>query len=604
MNLNKRICSVIGVALSAATMLALGIAGVGSATAETTAVNLSTTTNRFGTIAVKNATPGHSYAVVQVGKYSHAATDGTQLTGISLDSTGVGSVDTAVGTAAHAVDSSAPNTGNVISWVGIHWLGFADSGNTNNSDATSNTAPYTGTLRDFVQQLDTTIRTSGYNFNPPVTASSSSPNPTVTFSHLLIGMYLVEDVTAMPSVGTPGHSDSIPMLVGTTIGENNTLNSVKLGEINDKTDTVTVDKSLIGGTAVNGAQLSYKITSEVPLWTGYTKYYFEIVDMPGAGLDLDASSVAIKIDNHDVGTDKYTVTKDETAGTNGGDDFHIVFTNNSIEDYTPGLQIVVTYKMTVNDSSKSLINQAKIVHSGKNTGTDCASDPTISGCTTETPLTDGSSSEAVSYSVTIRDFFNDGSAKTPTKGATFKVYDDTEDSAHAHPLTFKTDTAISATEGEYTYDTSTSSTDTVGAAAYDTLKIDGLKADNYSFVEETAPTNVLQSVKPSFKVEITDANVSGHPKDTKFVFHADIWDLASVDTENIVGSEPHSVADGGQVESTNFNVRIDNVDSVTNLPLTGGMGLLLLLMLGLLFGSAAVVFTVLHHRSVLNSKRI
>ncbi|WEV74665.1 isopeptide-forming domain-containing fimbrial protein [Bifidobacterium sp. ESL0798] len=602
MKISKRINGIIGVVLSAATLLALGVTGAGTAGAETTNVDLTASANKKGTIVVKNATPGHSYAVVQVGKYSHAATDGTQLTGISLESTDVTTVNTAVGTAAHTADSTAPSTGNVIGWVGTHWLGFNDATDTNNSDTGSSTSPYTGKLRDFVQQLDKALAAANYSFSSAVAAVGTT-NATVTFSDLSVGLYLVEDVTAMPGAGTAGHSDSIPMLVGTTIGTNATLNGTKIGEVNDKTDTVTVNKSLTGGTAVNGSQLSYKITSKVPLWTGYAKYYFEIVDMPGAGLDLDASSVAITIGGHNVGTDKYTVTKDETAGTNGGKDFHIVFTNNSIEDYTPDLDIVVTYKMTVKDASKSLVNQAKIVHSGKDNGSDCTTDPTASGCTTETPPTDNSSSEAVSYSVTIRDFFNDGGTKTAIKGAIFKVYDDTTDPNHTTALTFKADTPISGTEGEYTYDTSAGSTNTVGVAAYDTLKIDGLKTDTYSFVEQSGPTNVLQSVKPSFKVEIIDANVADHPKDTKFVFHADIWGLASVDTQNVVGSEPHSVADGTQVESTNFNVRIDYVDALTNLPLTGGMGLILIAVLAVVFGSGAIALTMLRRHSLLNSKK-
>lgn len=593
---------VIGVTLSAAMLLAMGVAGVSSAqAAEPGKVDLNA--NPTGSITVNHATVGHTYAAVKVGVYALAddSGDGRMISSLSIDSTGNAAVDSAVADAAHSVDPAAPSAGNVIGWVAQHWLGYADGHQANNADKTSGASPYSGSLRKFVQKLDREKKSGSNNraldfAGSANKASVAQGDTSAVFGNLGIGLYMIEDTTSLPAASGTADGVSvpngIPMFAGTTIGSSYTQIGVAgsatpftLGSVEAKQKAVKVAKALTDGQAVDGEYLSYKVTSKVPLWTGFDHYYFEVIDRPSAafaGGDIKDLTVAVGGDELREGTDFTVSTGRNPDGTYPADadgSYHIVFTN--IEQHDVDAPIVITYKMKVTNAGddEGVVNSAVIEHSGKNDGQCAGLDADYQhahqelGCVTRTMPGDDSTVTSVVYSVTIRNYSaHDSSAAVTdadlTAGSRFKVFDNGTDPAHANALTFKL-TASAGGDAEYTYDPAGTVSE-IGGDGFKTLSIKGLAETTYAFIQTKTPGESGKSTKSSFTVAIAKPTDPSRYKANFRFTDTDSRGLAQID-----GDHDHSKE--GDNESANLNVRVLNVGSSIGLPMTGGVGFLFLL---------------------------
>lgn len=103
-----------------------------------------------------------------------------------------------------------------------------------------------------------------------------------------------------------------------------------------------------------GKKVSFKMTSWVPVWTGYDHYYYALNDTYSDGLTFNADSVKVT-----VGGKALTAGKDYKV-TNETGKFHILFAptaDNSSDiiaaktTFPVGAKVLVTYDMTVNKNA-------------------------------------------------------------------------------------------------------------------------------------------------------------------------------------------------------------------------------------------------------------
>ena len=110
------------------------------------------------------------------------------------------------------------------------------------------------------------------------------------------------------------------------------------------------------------------------------------------------------------------------------------------------------------------------------------------------------------------------------------------------------------------------------------FEITGLADGTYTVTETHAATGADQNVLPSFQVTVT----AGSPEKI----------ITSSASDNLVNNTPN----GNPFNSTDYNT-VENVKSVTGLPLTGGAGILTgVIAAVLLFGTAGIVLVVYKRR--------
>lgn len=182
----------------------------------------------------------------------------------------------------------------------------------------------------------------------PVSADAGAQDTSVTISNLPLGYYVVEDTAKTTPVSA--------LILNTTNPD---------VTVHIKADKPTVDKKIEGdkdtddGTtgdvehnnAAVGDKVPYKVTSNVPDMTGYTKYYFVLNDTLSKGLTFN-NDVAITIGNKTLMKDTdYTVTS--TSNNDGTTSVKIVFKDfiqYKAKEYNDA-PITVTYSATVNENA-------------------------------------------------------------------------------------------------------------------------------------------------------------------------------------------------------------------------------------------------------------
>ena len=135
--------------------------------------------------------------------------------------------------------------------------------------------------------------------------------------------------------------------------------------VTPKVDTPTVKKEIVDEEGKNGVPaktvsigdtVHFKVTSEVPNMTGYTKYFFIVNDTLSKGLTYSGDdSLAIKVGNHTLTGEEYSVSSSVDA--NGITKLKIVF-KDFLNKYknNVGDEIVVSYDATLNPQAETGIN--------------------------------------------------------------------------------------------------------------------------------------------------------------------------------------------------------------------------------------------------------
>lgn len=353
---------------------AMGLAGVGSAMAADTRVDVSKlgeAARQTLTVAANGDISNRTLKAVPLAYYSYAQTDGTNITGFDLIDAGKASAIADALTKAHIDTQSKKdqtagydyNASNPMVWVVQNLL---DSEN----------SPWAGKLRDFIDQLKNEAAVTG----DKGTAFAKGADAKHMTASVRPGVYAVVDTT------TAGQA-SIVMFNGTGIDGKTTLKNgdktYTLGTVDYKVHDAAVRKAItsvengdvdekigedhedegarqagkkyyaVAKTSI-GKKVSFTMGGAVPVWTGYDHYYYALNDTYSDGLTFNPDSV-----NVTVGGKALTAGKDYKVTTEAGK-FHILFapTADGSSDiiaakttFPVDAEVLVTYDMTVNKNA-------------------------------------------------------------------------------------------------------------------------------------------------------------------------------------------------------------------------------------------------------------
>ncbi|MCI2148187.1 isopeptide-forming domain-containing fimbrial protein [Bifidobacterium crudilactis] len=260
----------------------------------------------FG-IELTGTTAG-SLTAYRIGDYQDEVFDQTgALKSVRLDtSEGLGTVlKTAAETAGGDVDADNP-----IGWVAAKWLGYPTD--PLSDDVTSAFSPYAGQLQLFAKELakDTGALGAAAGSLPkldggPETLKVSGP-----------GLYLIVD-------SSQGAGGSLPIVVGTKVfndalGEDGSYvdfvdagvkGKPRLGVASLKTSIADIAKRIVNDAGLDGfdvgAEVEYEIALRVPDLSGFTvfsgTYQFDVSDVAESGVTLpDAGDVRVFVGETDV----------------------------------------------------------------------------------------------------------------------------------------------------------------------------------------------------------------------------------------------------------------------------------------------------------------
>lgn len=553
MNISKGLRGVAAATLGAATILACGIIGIGSASASPVDIS-----SNEGEITIHSAGAGHVYKALKIGNYTAADVEDVSGTPkiASIRTSTVGSPATltqAIGNAASTAGATIPTSGECASdpvcWISSHWLGY----NPGDPSSASKKEGYKGHLRDFVTNLQ---REPG--FKDAVTASDISKTAVVangdtsaSFTKLSQGLYIIEDVS---EAVVDNSANSIPILVGTSVGPNKckaftNAATPNTGEVEAKKEAPSVDKRLVSTTDESGKVVDrtqsgplygdvmhFKLTTKVPMTTGFDKYFFRVTDVASSGIEYVSGSAKVTVGDSekklvDVPSSPAQPADEvylEEASSNSDGMRRLNFTFPYIMQYQLHDDIVIEYDAKVTQTGRQ--NNA----AGVDWSTDvrnqpngnCVADPSASDCGT-VKHGDTSNFSFATYNMVLKSYDGDFQ-NVQLGGAKFQLLKD------GKPLEFK-----KLGDGSYVYhpgNTKSSLTKEMtvsehkpvvrGARAISffkpgvrlaegfdegmgDLKIDGLPFGIYTVSEIAPPTSKPDAELLKFDVKFTE-DVSNH----------------------------------------------------------------------------------------------
>ena len=394
-------------------------------------------------------------------------------------------------------------------------------------------------------------------------------NRSAMFTLASPGLWLIVDQAA-----TGKSSKALPILAGTPLTINNKVYSS--GSIDMKNQTASVSKTVTDQTVAAGQDASYKITTTVPNYVGYKVkgYQFTVSDKfaDNAPLSYKAGSLIVKIGDQALtqGTD-YTVTgfdptsetftidlsayiKAQGFGTSAPVD-DSKFTN----DKLVGKTVTVEYKATVTGSTgnNGTANTPIVKY---------PNDPTNNEYKQEVP---GTPVKVFNFDYTL--VKKDKTTGAALEGAKFAIKN-ADGKYLAYTATADGGRKWSKLDAKPDAD-ATSGVFTTGANGKVTFL--ALDEGKYTIEEIAAPTGYVNpGVSFSFTIA---ANLSGTGADQT------ASPTYTVDADGTGSDVWHLVGNGNTAE-----VVVENVKSITQLPLTGGAGTVLFTVVAALLIGAGV----------------
>ena len=419
-----------------------------------------------------------------------------------------------------------------------------------------------GTTRGLADKL----ASKAMEVNTPVVGVDGK---TAKFTLTSPGLWLIVDQAA-----TGKSSKALPILAGTPLTINNKVYSS--GSIDMKNQTASVSKTVTDQTVAAGQDASYKITTTVPNYVGYKVkgYQFTVSDKfaDNAPLSYKAGSLTVKIGDQALtqGTD-YTVTgfdptsetftidlsayiKAQGFGTSAPVD-DSKFTN----DKLVGKTVTVEYKATVTGSTGNTgaANTPMVKY---------PNDPTNNESKQEVP---GTPVKVFNFDYTL--VKKDKTTGAALKGAKFAIKN-ADGKYLAYTATADGGRKWSELDAKPDAD-ATSGVFTTGANGKVTFP--ALDEGKYTIEEIAAPTGYVNpGVSFSFTIA---ANLSGTGADQT------ASPTYTVDADGTGSDVWHLVGNGNTAE-----VVVENVKSITQLPLTGGAGTVLFTVVAALLIGAGV----------------
>lgn len=428
-----------------------------------------------------------------------------------------------------------------------------------------------GTTRGLADKLASKATTD-------ITPTLSGDNKQAKFTLTSPGLWLIVDQAA-----TGKSSKALPILAGTPL----TINNNKVysdGRIAMKNQTASVGKTVTDQTVQAGQDASYKITTTVPNYVGYKVkgYQFAVSDKfaDDAPLSYKANTLTVKIGDQALtqGTD-YTVTGfDPTSKTFTIDLSAYIkakgFKGTLAEDskFTDaglvGKTVTVEYKATVTGSTGN--------NGAANTPTiNYPNDPTNNEHKQEVP---GTPVKVFNFDYTL--VKKDKTTGTVLEGAKFAIKN-ANGKYLAYTLNADGDGKWSTLDAKPDAD-ATSGVFTTGEDGK--VKFPALDEGKYTIEEIAPPPTGYVNVGVSFNFTIK-ANLTGTGADQT------ANPTYTIDTDSASSDHWGLVSNGSTAE-----VVVENVKSITQLPLTGAAGTVLFTVVAALLISAGVTVGVVKSR--------
>ncbi len=540
--------------LAAAVALATGLGGlavgVSAANGETAPTTYS--------IKINNPTENNTYTAYKIADFSNAEADnGSEDAAKSVMLTTVSSATSAV---VAAVKAAAKGEGAIAADTEVYDAATDSLKSPYDTNPAAAVAlwKYDATNTDGRMRLFADTLKSNTTDLTAVTAhkASAAEEAAKTFDYNVTGAgyYLIID-----SVGDAMVAPTwIPGASGKAY---KTLKGEELGVINAKPSASGTPKpsktnDVADGTVQIGDTVNYTIKSFVPNLQGRNvsdaaTYKFELVDTPTKGLTVDTAKWNLKvyiadaeIDNTNYSFELSTGNSETTFDGDGSKYFVVKLTEAGLKKYAfdaskVGKELKVTYSASVNSDTaqvkdtKGLSNKVAVNNNGT---TADASNPS----TTDT---------VYSYNFEFTKVQPDGSSLS---GAKFHIY--AENGTDEITGFTGTKEATSGTDGKVTFS--------------------GLKAGTY-YVKETQFVDGFSSAfSPEFTVKIEPAVTGADNKPTNGAAKFTVTGLGIysglVSGDNVGADKTETTTTTNT--NTAANVKVKNVKSITQLPLTGAYG--------------------------------
>lgn len=565
----------------AATAILLGGVVLGAATASAEGA-------AKATITALNAQQNSTYTAYKFAGFSNPKSDdGLKIKSIDMATTATGDFLDKITAAAKAAknNTSVPDeyANNVAAWIATF--------------SASELRSFSANVKDSLSKI---TNLADFNKGSASTADATAPtDKTISLSEE--GWYLV---VKAHTDGSDSVTDSVAV-VASTIGNYETItfdlddgqkNVTKLGQFNPKSENqpnkpnkyayqksdcndgiISANPTSMDGKSVYaGTELCYVVQTNVPkAAAGYNTYPIVISDTASKGLTYTTGAdnkVQIKAywgkmnsqnadDKHEIDSSAYTVTSN--PGENGSTNMVVTF--NDVHAYA-GNQLWIVYSATVNADAATAdavqVNNSATVQHNNGTQSEAAMTRQYLG-----------GFNFLKYGV-------DGQ-EAKLAGAKFNVFEG--DSTSGAPLTF---TKVEGANGTWTYRYDPNSTITeVESDADGKVTIYGLKGHistdgqtssngKYTLKETVAPDGYMdvESVKPVFTV-VTELTANN----------------GTVSSTTALQTTNNGLKLASQ-EANNGQIKVKNVKSITQLPLTGGAGIILFsVVAALLIAVAAIV---------------
>lgn len=541
---------------------AMGLAGVGSAMAADARVDsskLGAAARQTLTVTANGDISNRTLKAVPLAYYSYAQTDGANITGFDLIDAGKASAIADALTKANIDTKSKKdqtagydyNASNPMVWVVQNLL---DSEN----------SPWAGKLRDFLDQLKNETAVTG----DKGTAFAKGADAQHMTASVRPGVYAVVDTTVKGEA-------SIVMFNGTGIdGKTMLKNGAKtytLGTVNYKVHSTTVTKKITAaenGTVENsgataetaiGKKVSFEMTSKVPNWTGYDKYYYAINDTYSKGLTYDAAK-----DNMVVTVDGKTLIRDtDYKVTTEDGKFHIIFAPTTGDSTTASDIVAMKAKFPVDAAVK--VTYDMYVNKNAVSGTADTNTNNVEYSHNPNTVTDHKTTPGQTDKVYVGKFTltKHDTNNAPLAGAEFKVY---EGNQTATPVKFIKVNDNTYRKADLTESTGTTDTVTSVATSNGVLTLTGLDG-KYTVKETKSPFN--GSILPQFTLTIKVNQSNGSY--TLSQFDKDANNLASENADHL-------------------GVTVINARNIADMPKTGAVWLSIFgVMTVLLAGASALL---------------
>lgn len=466
---------------------------------------------------------------------------------VAADSTASITIDNAVENdelaAYKVVDITYNATSNHVSYA---WnSAFADyfAGRTS-YNTTAYTVEQFGALEDNSDTLKTLLAgLPNYIANKaaisPVDTQTVAADGTATFADLAMGEYFIR----------PTSSTSVYQLMLQKIepkveedSEGNPGYVIDDVTFTAKKEEVTITKTADKTSVTKNEKVAYTVTADIPTYgTGATDKSFYVSDLLPDGLTIDTASINVKIGDAAVDSTAYTL--DATATT--GYTFKLSVTTDQYADKwaeNGGKQLVITYSATLNNDNTTAVNAKET-----NTATfDYSFYPYVENSHKQKTDT----VDVTTFAIKI-DKYVDGSPTTKLSGAKFDLYRTaTQAEVDAGLAVQVPHTTINGIKLASDVVTNAS-----GVATFEKYEANGTKYDYY-LVETQAPHgyNILAE---AVKVNFTDTDVEA--------------------TDGV------------------YTVEVPNSSGIT-LPITGGEGIVIFTVIGIVLMVGAVILFVIFRK--------